>query len=174
MTPNAGAPATFRQLQARVIELESKLGAADEAWHEQEDELQALRGKLGGETKRADVYERSHLELRDTLGVDPYAEHEHVIETIRRIRGREDSLDVRTQELESRLGKAIDELGKASVAWDDEKKARMSAESRLGDLSNAVSRFLSHGRHMGDRIVEEELTKLVLALRASVVERQTP
>jgi predicted nuclease with TOPRIM domain len=33
-------------LRDRITELESKLTAADEAWHEQEDELQSLRSRL--------------------------------------------------------------------------------------------------------------------------------
>jgi hypothetical protein len=94
----------------------------DLTWKAMHNEANCLAGKLDSSEKIVEAYGHAMIALREAIGIDAYAEHEDTIETIRRIRGRENTLDVRVQELESRLGEAtkrIEELDDAQVAGGD-------------------------------------------------------
>jgi hypothetical protein len=108
----------------------------DLTWKAMHNEANCLAGKLDSSEKIVEAYGHAMIALREAIGIDAYAEHEDTIETIRRIRGRENTLDVRVQELESRL----DELSKAhsdacSIAQDYLRKATTAEMERDAALS---------------------------------------
>jgi hypothetical protein len=82
----------------------------DLTWKAMHNEANCLAGKLDSSEKIVEAYGHAMIALREAIGIDAYAEHEDTIETIRRIRGRENTLDVRVQELECRLGAAVEVL----------------------------------------------------------------
>jgi hypothetical protein len=108
----------------------------DLTWKAMHNEANCLAGKLDSSEKIVEAYGHAMIALREAIGIDAYAEHEDTIETIRRIRGRENTLDVRVQELECRL----DELSKAhsdacSIAQDYLRKATTAEMERDAALS---------------------------------------
>jgi hypothetical protein len=108
----------------------------DLTWKAMHNEANCLASKLDSSEKIVEAYGHAMIALREAIGIDAYAEHEDTIETIRRIRGRENTLDVRVQELECRL----DELSKAhsdacSIAQDYLRKATTAEMERDAALS---------------------------------------
>lgn len=145
------ADASPERLKQVIAEMEYKLDAAakeiaalrsmeaEYAWRDRE----ALALEIDRLEAQHEQSIRQDNEMLEAIGADPLGTWDDAIETVRRIRGRENTLDVRVQELESRL----DSIASAVRDW---KTGMVNSVESMA----AVMRVVENHEHIEPEYVE--------------------